>query len=196
MVAKLLLAASEKVFLAAQQSAPREVILDLSHRYYALREGLGGFNKTPSVYGAFPLDPYSHTPSHTGARQPGMTGQVKEEVITRFAELGVVVRAGRLEFRPLLLRKSEFLREPAVFETFDVQGQSVRLELSPGSLAFSYCGVPVVYHLAESPRVELTNRDGSKVEQPGNALTAAQAGEVFERTSSVQRIDVWTHAEL
>ncbi|HEY3665099.1 MAG TPA: hypothetical protein VGL19_03825, partial [Polyangiaceae bacterium] len=196
MVAKLLLAASEKVFLAAQQSAPREVILDLSHRYYALREGLGGFNKTPSVYGAFPLDPYSHTPSHTGARQPGMTGQVKEEVITRFAELGVVVRAGRLEFRPLLLRKSEFLREPAVFETFDVQGQSVRLELSPGSLAFSYCGVPVVYHLAESPRVELTNRDGSKVEQPGNALTTAQAGEVFERTSSVQRIDVWTHAEL
>jgi hypothetical protein len=196
MVAKLLLAASEKVFTAADQGASSEVIADLSQRYYAVREGLGGFNKTPSVYGAFPLDPYSHTPSHTGARQPGMTGQVKEEVIARFAELGVLVREGRIEFRPLLLRKSEFLREPGVFDSFDVKGQPLRLELSPGMLSFSYCGVPVVYHLADSPRIELTNQDGSKVAQAGNALTAAQAVEVFERTGSLRRIDVWTHATL
>jgi hypothetical protein len=196
MVAKLLLAASEKVFAAADQGAPSEVIADLSQRYYAVREGLGGFNKTPSVYGAFPLDPYSHTPSHTGARQPGMTGQVKEEVIARFAELGVLVRDGRIEFRPLLLRKSEFLREPGVFDSFDVKGQPLRLELPPGTLSFSYCGVPVVYHLADSPRIELTSQDGSKVGQPGIALTVAQAVQVFERTGSVRRIDVWTHAAL
>ncbi|HEX3855139.1 MAG TPA: hypothetical protein VHW01_29450, partial [Polyangiaceae bacterium] len=196
MVAKLLLAASEKVFAAADQGAPSEVIADLSQRYYAVREGLGGFNKTPSVYGAFPLDPYSHTPSHTGARQPGMTGQVKEEVIARFAELGVLVRDGRIEFRPLLLRKSEFLREPGVFDSFDVKGQPLRLELAPGMLSFGYCGVPVVYHLADSPRIELTLQDGSKVEQGGSSLTAAQAVEVFERTGNVRRIDVWTHAAL
>ena len=196
MVAKLLLAASEKVFAAADQAAPSEVIVDLCQRYYAVREGLGGFNKTPSVYGAFPLDPYSHTPSHTGARQPGMTGQVKEEVITRFAELGVLVREGRIEFRPLLLRKSEFLREPGVFDSFDVKGQPLRVELLPGMLSFSYCGVPVVYHQADSPRIELTNQDGSKVAQAGNSLTAVQAIEVFERTGSVRRIDVWTHAAL
>ena len=196
MVAKLLLAASERLFAAVDNGASREVISELSQRYYAVREGLGGFNKTPSVYGAFPLDPYSHTPSHTGARQPGMTGQVKEEVITRFAELGVRVHDGSIEFRPLLLRKSEFLREPSSFDTFDVSGKPTKLELGPGTLAFSYCGVSVVYHLAEQARIELRMGDGSTVQQPGSALTSGQSAEVFERTGSVRRIDVWTQAEL
>ena len=37
-------------------------------------------NKTPEEYGAFPFDAYSHTPYNSGAKQPGMTGQVKEEI--------------------------------------------------------------------------------------------------------------------
>ena len=196
MVAKLLLAASEHVFAAVEGGASREVIADLSQRYYSVREGLGGFNKSPSAYGAFPLDPYSHTPSHTGARQPGMTGQVKEEVLTRFAELGVRVHDGLIEFRPLLLRKSEFLREPSVFETFDVKGQPLKLELAVGTLSFSYCGVPIVYHQADAARIELSLADGSKAQQVGAALTSAQAAEVFARTGSILRIDVWTQASL
>ncbi|HWZ92620.1 MAG TPA: hypothetical protein VNW92_27325, partial [Polyangiaceae bacterium] len=196
MVAKLLVATNERVFAAADQGAPREVVLALCQRYYAIRDGLGGFNKTPSVYGAFPLDPYSHTPGHTGARQPGMTGQVKEEVLARFAELGVRVTGGRIEFRPLLLRKSEFLREPGLFEGFDVRGQAVRVELPPDSLAFGYCGIPVVYHLADASRVELRMNNGTRVEQTGAALTAAQAAEVFARTGAITRIDVWTQPEL
>ncbi|HEY4105793.1 MAG TPA: hypothetical protein VGM44_17960 [Polyangiaceae bacterium] len=196
MVAKLLLAANERVFAASDQGAPREVVRALGERYYAIREGLGGFNKTPSVYGAFPLDPYSHTPRHTGARQPGMTGQVKEEVIARFAELGVRVTAGRIEFQPLLLRKSEFLREPGVFESFDARGKPLRIELSPDTLAFTYCSVPIVYHLAGVPRVELTLRDGIRVEQSGRALTAEQSSEVFARSGAVVRIDVSTKLEL
>ena len=196
MVAKLLLAASERLFDGVDHGAAPEVIAELSQRYYAVREGLGGFNKTPSVYGAFPLDPYSHTPSHTGARQPGMTGQVKEEVISRFAELGVRVHDGLLEFRPLLLRKSEFLREPTTFATFDVQGLPLSLELAPDTLSFSYCGVPIVYHLADTPRVELSVSDGSKIQQAGAALTQAQAAEVFARTGTIRRIDVWTPASL
>ncbi len=196
MVAKLMLAASERVFAATDLGVAREVIDELVERYYAVREGLGGFNKSPSVYGAFPLDPYSHTPSHTGARQPGMTGQVKEEVIARFAELGVRVRQGCIELRPLLLRRSEFLHEPASFETFDAQGQPLRLELGTGSLAFSYCGVPVVYHLADTPRLELRCSDGSKVEQGALSLSTARSAEVFARTGHVQRIDVWVHTEL
>ncbi len=196
MVAKLLLAASERLFAAIDNGASPAVIAELGQRYYAVREGLGGFNKTPSVYGAFPLDPYSHTPSHTGARQPGMTGQVKEEVITRFAELGVRVHDGLIEFRPLLLRKSEFLREPSTFDTFDVSGRASKLALTPGTLAFSYCGLAIVYHLADQPRIELSMSDGSQVQQPGSSLTTAQSAEVFERTGSIRRIDVWTQAEL
>ncbi|CAN0044150.1 unnamed protein product, partial [Discosporangium mesarthrocarpum] len=43
---------------------------------------------------AFPTDPYSHTNRH-GAQQPGMTGQVKEEIVTRFGELGVRIEGGQ-----------------------------------------------------------------------------------------------------
>ncbi len=196
MVAKLLLAASEHVFSATDRGAPREVVDELVKRYYAVREGLGGFNKSPSVYGAFPLDPYSHTPSHAGARQPGMTGQVKEEVMTRFAELGVRVSQGRIELRPLLLRRSEFLSEPACFETFDAQGKSLRVELAKASLAFSYCGVLVVYHLAETPRLELSYADGSKAAQGTLSLSTSQSAAVFARTGNVRRIDAWVQTHL
>ena len=77
-----------------------------------------------------------------------MTGEVKEEILTRMGELGVRVRDGRLQFRPRLLRKSEFLRSKAVFEAIDVGGDRISIPLAPGTLAFTYCQVPVVYHLS------------------------------------------------
>ena len=55
----------------------------LAEQYYEAWNGLG-IHKSPDVYGAFSTDPYSHTPYHRGAQQPGMTGQVKEDVISRF----------------------------------------------------------------------------------------------------------------
>jgi hypothetical protein len=196
MVAKLLLATAERVFAAEEQGAAREVVRALIERYYAIREGLGGFNKSPSVYGAFPLDPYSHTPAHTGARQPGMTGQVKEEVIARFLELGVRVKAGQIEFFPLLLRRSEFLREPGVFHGFDLQGQPFAIELPAESLAFGYCGIPIVYRWSAAPRLELRMRDGARVERAGTRLGAPHSAEVFARTGKITRIDVWTQSGM
>jgi hypothetical protein len=47
-----------------------------------------GFNKTPALYGAFPTDPYSHTPWGAGARQPGMTGQVRDKHGKQNGKLG------------------------------------------------------------------------------------------------------------
>jgi hypothetical protein len=163
----------------------------LSERYYTIRRGLGGFNKTPSQYGAFPLDPYSHTPAGSGARQPGMTGQVKEEVLTRFAELGVTVHGGCVSFRPLLLRKSEFLREPAELSTFDLAGNPLSIQLAKDTLGFTYCQVPVVFHLSDKLHIELTTRSGSE-EISGDTLPAQASAELFARTGSIQRIDVWT----
>jgi hypothetical protein len=55
-------------------------------------------------------------PKHAGAQQPGMTGQVKEEVITRFSELGISVRDGVVNIHPTLLRKQEFLDQSYRFE--------------------------------------------------------------------------------
>jgi hypothetical protein len=190
MVAKLMLAASERAFAAAQSGSEAAAVGQLSERYYTIRRGLGGFNKTPSVYGAFPLDPYSHTPAGSGARQPGMTGQVKEEVLTRFAELGVVVQGGRVSFKPLLLRRSELLREPAELSTFDLSGAPLNVALDKDTLGFTYCQVPIVYHLADEPRIALTTRAG-KQELPGDTLSPEASSALFRRTGEIQRIDVW-----
>ena len=82
MVAKLLLAVQENFFCAIEDGGDKQACDRLADVYYRVRNGIG-FNKTPAEYGAFPTDPYSHTPKHAGARQPGMTGQVKEEILTR-----------------------------------------------------------------------------------------------------------------
>ncbi|NNF67140.1 MAG: hypothetical protein HKM98_06495, partial [Gammaproteobacteria bacterium] len=108
MVSKLLLAAQENFFSARDQGADEAICHRLAELYYRVREGIG-FNKTPDEYGAFPTDPYSHTPKHAGAQQPGMTGQVKEELLTRLAELGVRVSDGAVNFDTSLLRAREFI---------------------------------------------------------------------------------------
>ena len=100
MVSKLLLAAQETYFRAVEAGAPkRRAANGLADCYYDIRAGIGDY-KTPEVYGAFPMDPYSHTPAQGGARQPGLTGQVKEDFLCRMGELGVFVKNGEIHFRP------------------------------------------------------------------------------------------------
>ncbi len=103
MVSKLLLAVQENYFAALDQGADESTCRQLGSLYYRVRAGIG-FNKSPAEFGAFPTDAYSHTPRHAGAQQPGMTGQVKEEVLSRFGELGVRVSGGAVRFQPDLLR--------------------------------------------------------------------------------------------
>jgi hypothetical protein len=104
MVAKLLLAVQEQVFMAADQQA--EALPALITHYRRVRDGLG-YRKSAAAYGAFPADPYSHTAGEGGAQQPGMTGQVKEEILTRWGELGLRMRDGLVHFDPVLLDAAE-----------------------------------------------------------------------------------------
>jgi len=160
MVSKLLLAVQENYFNAVAIGAADA--RRLGKLYYRVRDGLG-FNKTPEEYGAFPADPYSHTPGHSGARQPGMTGLVKEEIISRMGELGVRVFDGVVKFDPCLLGGSEFHEEPQIFRYLDVDGNWVELDVPANGLAFTWCQVPVCYVLDDdaSPRVELRGPDGA-----------------------------------
>ena len=104
MVAKLLLAVQEQVFAASDLGAPE--LPRLREHYRRVRDGLG-YRKSAAAYGAFPADPYSHTAGEGGAQQPGMTGQVKEEILTRWGELGLRVKHGRVHFDPVLLDEAE-----------------------------------------------------------------------------------------
>jgi hypothetical protein len=189
MVSKLLLAVQETYFRAREADEAPEALAALADAYYDVRDGLG-FHKTPAEFGAFPADPYSHTPAHAGAQQPGMTGQVKEDVLARLGELGVEVRGGRLGFAPTLLRPDEFLDGEAA-PVARSAGGAVPLELGRATLGFTFCHVPVVYRLVEGePRVEAAGRDGAVRAFDGAFLDAATSREVFERRGTVTRIDV------
>jgi hypothetical protein len=191
MVGKLLLAVQERYVEAAERGAPPEVLRRLAEHHAAIRAGMGGAGKSPAEWGAFPLDAYSHTPGHGGARQPGMTGQVKEEILIRLGELGVVIRGGCVAFRPRLLRPSELLREPATFEPLGADGRRRRIPLDAGSLAFTLCQVPIVYHAGGPPRLAVTAADGSVRSTPGDTLDAETSAELFERTGRIARVDAW-----
>lgn len=190
MVAKLLVAVQECHDRAATAGASADVLERFAQAYERVRGGLG-FNKSARDYGAFPTDPYSHTPSQGGARQPGMTGQVKEEIITRFGELGVRVEAGALRFAPRLLCADEFSTAPGRFEYVAPDGSTKAIDLPAGSLAFTLCQAPVVYRAeAGEPRI-LVVRPGNVIEViPGDTLPAAVARQVFERRGEIVRLEV------
>jgi hypothetical protein len=192
MVGKLLLAVQERYLEAAERGAPADLLARLATHYEAIRSGMGGAEKSPAAWGAFPLDAYSHSPAHGGARQPGMTGQVKEEILLRLGELGLVVRHGQLSFRPRLLRRSEFLTAPASFEPVLADGQRARLRLPAGTLAFTLCQAPVVYHLGGEPRITITADDGGTRTLRGDTLDRPGSEALFERNGRVARLDVWT----
>ncbi len=190
MVAKLLLATQEVLLRAEREGVRPALQADLAAMYFRLRGGLG-YEKTVTEYGAFPTDPYSHTPPDGGARQPGMTGQVKEEILTRLGELGVRIEGGRVSFRPILLRDDEFLTAPAVFRCFDVEGQACTLPLPAGSLAFTSCQVPVVYRRTEGPaRLRLWFQDDSTAELAGDTLDAALSADLLARCGRLRRLEV------
>jgi hypothetical protein len=193
MVSKLLLAAEECFVRAVEQGADQATIEALRAAYYDARRGLG-FNKSPEEYGAFPTDPYSHTPAAQGAKQPGMTGLVKEEILTRLGELGVVVEHGALGFKPLMLRASEFIDVPGKFVYLDLMGETRSLDLPAGALAFTYCQVPVVYYAGDQEKIEVTFADGRVEDVAGTMLPVEISASLFKRDGRVARLVVHTSA--
>ena len=164
--------------------------------YYDIRGGLSAA-KTPEEYGAFPYDPYSHTPNHSGAQQPGMTGQVKEEILTRFGELGCTVAHGCIKFEPYLLKRSEFLTTKHMFKYYDVFHQKQELTILEDQLAYTFCQVPVIYTLSDKDNhILLENSDGSKVELDGNVLDEKQSNLIFNRDGKIVQIEVYMHNNL
>ncbi len=184
MVSKLLLAVGEvieverekTVSLKEKSSFERSGLSTLSvsglstnerlvAHYLAIREGIGS-HKQPNEYGAFPFDPYSHTPSMAGVQQPGMTGQVKEDIISRWFELGVSVQDGQITFAPLFLRASDF---------------------KDNELHFTYCGTHITYRLNKplQPKGYLVINSGA-----AKSLTKEQSAHIFARDGEITDITI------
>jgi hypothetical protein len=188
MVSKYLLAAQEALLKAVTEDAPPETVQALAEAYFDIRLGLG-FNKSPEVYGAFPTDPYSHSPEGQGAKQPGMTGMVKEEIITRLAELGLIVEQGKLGINPLLIRPGELLTTSATFNYIDINGQPQQLDLLPRSLAYTFCQVPIVIQAADQAKILVQLADQT-LTIAGNTLDAELSQHIFKRDGIVRQLTV------
>ena len=187
MVSKLLLAVQRTFWDAVDQGASYGVRTALARHYYDIRAGLGG-DKSPAEFGAFPQDAYSHTPHHMGAQQPGLTGQVKEDLVARWGELGVRVRSGAVSFNPALLRKSEFCKSTAVLDWHDVSCTRQTMKLKPGTIAFTYCQVPVVYTQSKQP--ELRIHGESTTARSNLELTCKETESILRRTGEIRQLDV------
>ncbi len=197
MVSKLLLVVQENYFAALDRGAEESVCKRLGQLYYRVRKGIG-FNKTPGEYGAFPTDPYSHTPGHAGARQPGMTGQVKEEVLSRFGELGIRVSAGIAHFQPRLLRAREFCSQARRFRYLDVADNWQVVEFPERGLAFTWCQVPIIYRLDDDvkPGLCIHWRDGSSKSGDDLSLSAEESTMLFQRSGKIEQLTLVLNSNL
>lgn len=226
MVSKLLLAVQESVQTTASTasatatvssnsaqhtSTDEQMVQQLINHYYEIRKGTGG-HKSPAEYGAFPTDPYSHTPGYAGAQQPGMTGQVKEDIISRFGELGVWIENGNISFRPYLLQNSEFLNSAQTFNYIGLVGSKdgkvtsgpAQLELPASSMAFTIMQVPVIYKrvdlnksaghddkIAKKTCIVLNLRNGRQLEFSSLTIDTEYSSSIFKREGEVKSIEVY-----
>lgn len=184
MVAKLLLAAQECYDQALAAGADAATVAGLAAAYGDIRAGLG-FQKSPAAYGAFPTDPYSHTPAGRGAQQPGMTGQVKEELLTRMGELGLAIDGGQVAFRPRLLDGAEWAGGPGTFGYIDVAGRRRELNLPAGAVAFTLCQTPVIYRRGPAAQLRLQLADGGERTIAGDRLDTAASRQIFARDGQI-----------
>ena len=189
MVSKLLLASVEVTQRSIDNNSNQKTIGRLFDHYFEINEGIG-VNKSPELYGAFPTDPYSHTPRGRGVQQPGMTGQVKEDVISRFHELGFYVNDGKITFEPTVLRKSEFIDEEKSFKFVNLDNEITYMDLNANSLAFTVCQVPIIYNLSDKEDIKIIANDGSEEIIDGHQLNFEHSQNIFNRTNFIKAVHV------
>jgi hypothetical protein len=189
MVSKLLLAVQECYITAMNEGADSELLGKMKDHYNEIKEGIG-LNKSPKLYGAFPTDAYSHTPGNAGAQQPGMTGQVKEDYISRMREIGVMVYKGCIVFQAGLLNPAELLKQESIFEYIDLNGAIRQIMLQQGQLGFSVCQVPVVYTISNEASITITYTDGKQTFIADHTIGKEISSKIFQRTGEIEQVEV------
>jgi hypothetical protein len=190
MVSKLLLATQECYFRAIKEQADHAIKGRLKDHYYEIKAGIGLYKK-PDLYGAFPTDAYSHTPSGSGVKQPGLTGQVKEDIISRLGEVGLLIKEGEIVFETALLNKEELLEKNQLFEYYSLSGESSQLSLTENQIGFTFCQVPVVYTFSDENCIKIFRKDEDIVELNGNSINKELSSMIFNRSGDILRLEVY-----
>ncbi len=189
MVSKLLLATQECFYLAVDEGTDADTIGQLKEHYYEIKAGIGLY-KNPELYGAFPTDAHSHTPAHSGVKQPGLTGQVKEDMVARIGELSLRLGYGTMVFEPSLLNEDEILLHDKIFEFPAWDGSLRQIELKKGQIGFTFCQTPIVVSFCEKEKITVWYSNGRKEEYIGRELPPEISRKIFERNLEIDRIEV------
>ena len=195
MVAKLLVSVGECVFAAERDGASPEAIDRLRTMYARVRDGLG-FRMDAEHFGALPIDAYSHSDGQGRAKQPGMTGQVKEELITRRMELGVRVESEGIRFAPTILPDEEWTTEAMTWTVRDLEDGKVReIEIPANGLGFQCLGVPVVMRRGDDgTRIQVHRADGAIEVVQGDRLDAGTSQRLIQRDGTISLIQITLQA--
>jgi hypothetical protein len=195
MVSKLLLAVQEVYFYAEKISSKKDQLKKLKNFYLHIKDGIG-VSKQPNEYGAFPIDPHSHTPSFAGAQQPGMTGQVKEDIISRFKEICIHIEAGKILFNTSLLQKDEFLNDKEIFYYHDLNGIEESIKCDNNSFAFTYCQVPFIYRLSDRTEVVLHKKDKKQIISKKLEIEEKVSQQIFSRNGEIKKVEILIKKDL
>jgi hypothetical protein len=130
------------------------------------------YRKDSTACQAIPIEPYSHSSFDGKSQQPGMTGQVKESVLMRRGELGIIVENGCLQFDTWFVSPDEFDEM--------------------GCLSFSVCGVPVRYMPGEKKDGYMNIHYAGKEKEclQGYTLPESISQAIFFRQNDITGIDV------
>jgi hypothetical protein len=189
MVSKLRYAVKEIYAKAMLDHKDAHIVNSLRRHYKKICDGIG-IHKSPKHYGAFPTDPYSHTPLGKGAQQPGMTGQVKEDVICRMRELGVYYSDGTIHFGPSMITEKDFVISDQDIICTDVYGVQRIVHITSGSLFFTICQTPIVYSIGDKNEVKIIKRDDSIEVLENMALSVSHSKSILSRDGYIKQVYV------
>ena len=172
MVAKLLLAVQEAYWDAVERGDDASVIARLAAAHPEDPRGL----RPPGDTRHLRRDPDGLLLAHTRTRRrgaTGMTGQVKEEILARFGELGLHVTEGRLLLAPGLLPPGDVLAP----------------DERDGSAELTVCAVPVRIETGPSDTVTVERADGTSETLDGLELDAERSRRPFTRAGRSPECD-------
>ena len=125
-----------------------------------------------------------------GVQQPGMTGQVKEDLLSRLMELGVKISNGCIVIDPVLLTNDEFLTDVAFARATPYALKYPHVEFGSNVLAFSFCNVPFVYTIGGTNGVKVTLTSGEVVVSGLMELSEKLSQDIFARNGNVEKVEV------
>ncbi len=164
--AKLTLAVLE---VAQRAKKSGEDINEIYSAYHKLLDGFI-FKKTSKECNAFPTEPYSHTSFNKKSEQPGMTGQVKESILMRRGELGVLVEDGVISFNPSFVHENEYNKT--------------------GTLNFSVCAVPITYTKTGGTSMNIVLEDNTVITQDSTVLSKEVSEDIFYRNGRIKSVKI------